>query len=330
MAGTNEQLLDLLEQNRGPYISGEEAAQRLNISRAAVWKGIQGLRNEGYQVNAVQNRGYSLSEETDILSAQGIGRYLQPSCSSLKLEVFRETGSTNNLLREKAAAGAPEGTVVAAVSQTEGKGRLGRRFFSPADTGVYLSLLLRPDTWLPEQAVHITTMAAVAACEAIEALGERTARIKWVNDIFMDGRKVSGILTEASMGLESGRLDYVVLGIGFNAYAPEGGFPPEIGEIAGAVFPERQNDGKNRLAAEFLNRFMVYYRAGAEGSYVEKYRKRSLVIGKEVLVLKQGRKRKAKALDVDRDCHLLVEYEDGEREELSSGEISVRLTRTEQ
>lgn len=329
MAGTKEELLALLERNRGEFLSGEEAAERLHISRTAVWKAVNGLRKDGYEINAVPNKGYSLSVNTDILSAQGISRYLNPVCGGLQLQVLPEVDSTNTRLKERAAAGAGEGTVIAAGSQTAGKGRLGRRFYSPSDTGIYLSLLLRPDTWPTEQAVGITTMAAVAACEAIEALGERTAQIKWVNDVFMDGKKVSGILTEASMGLENGHLEYVIVGIGFNAYPPAGGFPEELGDIAGAVFLKRESDGKNRLAAEFLNRFMAYYTSENHRDYVEEYRKRSLVTGKEILVLKRDGAKKAKALDVDRDCRLLVEYENGEREKLSSGEISVRLARTD-
>lgn len=330
MTGTKERLLELLEKNRGQYISGEEAAKQLDISRTAVWKAVNSLRKEGYEICAVPNKGYSLSSGTDILSVQGIRRYLRPAAAGLQLEVLQEVDSTNNRLREQAAAGAPEGTVIVAGRQTAGKGRLGRKFYSPEGTGVYLSLLLRPETWPPERAVGITTIAAVAGCEAIEALGGRDVQIKWVNDIFMDGRKVSGILTEASMGLENGHLEYAVVGIGFNVYPPEGGFPPELKDIAGAVFPESKCDGKNRLAAEFLNRFMDYYGHGDGKNYVEKYRERSLVIGKEILVLKRDGSRKAKALDVDQDCHLLVEYEDGTREKLSSGEISVRVARTDQ
>lgn len=324
--GTKEKLLSLFEEQKGTYLSGEEIAERLSVSRTAVWKAVKSLRNEGYEIDAVSNKGYSLSVHTDILSAQGIQKYLKGACRDMELYVLPETGSTNTLLREKANAGAAEGCTIIAGAQTEGRGRMGRSFYSPADTGIYMSILLRPTDLTPVQAIGLTTMAAVAVCEAIEEVSGRQAQIKWVNDVFMEGKKVSGILTEASMGLESGSLDYVIVGVGINVYAPKEGFPKEIEQIAGAVFQERQNDGKNHLAAAFLNRFMEYYSKKQSADYVEKYRERSLVIGKEIRVLSSGGERKALALDVDKECHLLVRYEDGSTERLSSGEISIRFS----
>lgn len=323
--GTKESVLALFEENRGTYFSGEEIAARLSVSRAAVWKAVKTLRDEGYEIDAAPNKGYCLSAETDILSAQGIRKYLNPACAFRDLLVLEEAESTNAFLREQASAGSPEGRVVVAGRQTKGRGRLGRSFYSPADTGIYMSLLLRPANLSPDQAVSVTTMAAVAACEAIEEVSGKQAGIKWVNDIYMEGRKVSGILTEAALSMENNRIDFIVLGIGINAYAPEGGFPEEIGEIAGAVFSRRCDDGKNALAAAFLNRFAEYYAARESGDYVEKYRDRSLVTGKEILILSPSGKRRAFAEDVDGQCRLLVRYEDGSREALSSGEISIRF-----
>lgn len=324
--GTKEALLTLLEAEKGTYFSGEELAEKLSLSRTAVWKAVNSLRGEGYAIDAVRNKGYRLAERTDILSAQGIRKYLQPVCAGLELAVLPEVGSTNAVVREKAMAGAPEGCVVIAASQTDGRGRVGRRFFSPAGTGIYMSLLLRPPHASPRQAVKLTTMAAVAACEAIEAVSGEQAQIKWVNDIFVAGKKVSGILTEASFGLEDGFLEYAVLGIGINAYPPPGGFPEELEGIAGAVFRQPRDDGKNRLAAGFLNRFMACYSAPEKSGYAGRYRSRSLVIGREIQVLSPGRSQKAVALDVDEECRLIVQYPDGRVESLSSGEISVRLS----
>ena len=229
-------------------------------------------------------------------------------------------------MKEQAAAGAPEGTAILAGAQTQGRGRIGRSFYSPSDTGIYLSILLRPNDCSPLQATKLTTMAAVAACEAIEAAARRSAQIKWVNDIFIDGKKVCGILTEASFGLESGHLDYAVLGIGFNAYTPEGGFPENIESIAGSIFLRRENDGKNRLAADFLNHFMDLYSCRDDHAYVEKYRQRSLVLGKRIRILSPSGTIFATALDVDDQCRLVVRYDDGSTQALSSGEISIRLS----
>ena len=323
--GTKERLLEFFERNRGRYFSGEELAGQLSVSRTAVWKGVNSLRKEGYQIDAVQNKGYCLSAHTDILSAQGIRGYLSPECRDLRLEVLQTVDSTNGWVRGKAEAGEPEGYVVVAASQEKGKGRVGRSFFSPADTGVYMSILLRPEGLSPGEASKITTMAAVAVCQAIEALSGRQAQIKWVNDIYMDGKKVSGILTEASVGLEDGLLDYGILGIGMNVYIPADGFPDELSGKAGAIFESPQDDGKNRLAAEVLNRFMKACRTKESSAYVEEYRKRCLVLGREILVLGKGEARKARALDVDEDCRLVVQYGDGRMEWLSYGEIQIRI-----
>lgn len=320
-----EKLIELFEANKGIYFSGEDLAAKLSVSRAAIWKAVNSLRNEGYKINAAYNRGYCMSVDTDILSAQGVKKYLSLVCSDVTLDVRREVPSTNAVLREKAAAGAPDGHTVISLSQTAGRGRLGRTFYSPEGTGIYMSILLRPENMLPDQAVKFTTMAAVAACEAIEGLSKEKVQIKWVNDIFIKDKKVSGILTEGVFGLESGEIDYVVLGIGFNIYKPDNGFPKELISIAGSIFDKRQQDGKNKLCAGFLNHFMSYYRAENDADYISRYRERSLVIGKEISVLYPDKAKKATALDVDEHCRLVVRFEDGSIEKLSSGEISVRL-----
>lgn len=322
--GTKEKLLALFEADKGKFFSGEELAARLDVSRTAVWKAVNSLRKEGYEIQAVQNKGYSLSVSTDILSIQGVEKYLNPEHSYIELEILPDIGSTNDYLREKAAQGKGEGYAVVAGAQTRGKGRTGRSFYSPADTGIYLSLLLRPKDCGPAQAVKFTTMAAVAACEAIEKVSHRSPQIKWVNDIYIDGKKVSGILTEASVSLENGSLEYVLLGIGINVYPPEKGFPQELRETAGSVFQERKSDGKNQLAAGFLNRLMDIYTKEETGEYAEEYRKRSMVLGKRIQILTPEGEKGARALEIDKDCRLLVEYEDGNRELLRAGEIRIR------
>ena len=224
MSNTKSQVLELLTENSGKFFSGEEIATELGVSRNAVWKAVNSLKFEGYKIEAVKNKGYALSSTTDVISVKGIKKYLK---SDLDIEVYKEVTSTNTMLKERGSQGAKEGQVIIANMQTAGRGRIGRTFHSPSDTGIYMSILLRPTDLIPQDAVKITTLAAVCACEAIENVSGKSAAIKWVNDIFMDGLKVCGILTEAAMSLESGNLDYVVLGIGLNAYEPEGGFPEE-------------------------------------------------------------------------------------------------------
>ena len=313
--GTKEKLLTLLESRKGIYLSGEELAASLSVSRAAVWKAVNALRKEGYAIEAGTNRGYCLNSDTDILSLPGIREEL--SVRGLDITLLPTARSTNDLLRRRAEEGAPEGTVVMALTQSAGKGRSGREFFSPPDTGLYFSILLRP------QQDGITTMAAAAMCETLAYLGAEDPGIKWVNDLFVKGKKVCGILTEGAFSMETGRLEYAVLGVGLNLYAPREGFPGELAAVAGPAFKERQPGLKNRLTAEFLNRFFRYYRG--QGDYVSVYRSHSLATGRRVEVLRGEESRKALVLGIDDSCRLRVRYDDGEEASLSYGEIRIRL-----
>lgn len=322
---TKEKLLELFESGRGTYYSGEEIARRLCVSRAAVWKAVQTLRQEGYPIDAVTNRGYCLAGQTDILSVQGVRKYLNRAAREIPLTVLSTAASTNAAVRDAAAQGAPEGFTVLASEQSAGRGRYGRVFFSPRDTGIYMSVLLRPVRYAPRQAAKLTAVAAVAMCEAIEAVSGEETRIKWVNDIFVRGKKVCGILTEASFDMESGALESAVVGVGVNVYPPKDGFPPELESIAGAVFDQPRDDGKNRLAGEFLGRFLEYYRAPERTDYVEAYRRRSMLDGKPITVLRGGESRSAVACGIDGECRLLVRYNDGRTDCLSYGEVQIRI-----
>lgn len=322
---TKEKLLALLEENKGAFFSGEEIARTLQVSRAAVWKAVNALREDGYTIDAATNKGYRLSPDSDILSPQGIRRFLNPEYQDLDLTVLPTAPSTNALVREKANQGCPEGCVIVACEQTAGRGRYGRQFFSPADTGVYLSLLLRPTAYSPQQATCLTAAAAAAMCQAMEAVTGQQPGIKWVNDIFLHGKKVCGILTEAAVGLETGALDYMVLGAGVNLYPPADGFPEEIQSIAGSVLERSCPEAKNRLVGEFLNRFWYFYTHPECRAYLEDYRARSLAIGQNVAVLSAGRAVSAYAYGIDDDFRLLVRYENGDTEALSYGEIRIQL-----
>lgn len=322
---TKEKLLALLEDSKGTFFSGEEIARTLQVSRAAVWKAVNALREDGYIVDAATNKGYRLSPDSDILSPQGIRRFLKPEYRDLDLTVLPTAPSTNALVREKANQGCPEGCVIVACEQTDGRGRYGRQFFSPVDSGVYLSLLLRPTAYSPQQATCLTAAAAAAMCQAIEAVTGQQPGIKWVNDIFLHGKKVCGILTEAAVGLETGTLNYMVLGAGVNLYPPVKGFPEEIQSIAGSVLEHSCPEAKNRLVGEFLNRFWDFYSHPECRAYLEDYRARSLAIGRNVTVLSAGKAVSAYAYGIDDDFRLLVRYENGDTEALSYGEIRIQL-----
>lgn len=320
---TKEKLLTLLESQQGTFVSGEEIARTLSVSRAAVWKAMKSLQQEGYQIDAATNRGYCLLAQGDILSAQGVKKYLK---QELSITVSPAVESTNAVLRSLAELGAPEGTVIIANSQSRGKGRSGRTFYSPGDTGLYLSLLLRPVHASPKQTVMLTAAAAAAMCQAMEAVGGSSPQIKWVNDIFLNGKKICGILSEAAFSLETGAPEYVVIGAGVNVYTPKTGFPPELKDIAGPLWKKEVPDGKNRLAAAFLDRFLTLYKTADPALFLEDYRRRSLVVGKDVTVLLGEQERNAHALGIDAECRLLVRYESGETAALSYGEVRI-LTR---
>ena len=314
---------EFLESNRDSFFSGEEIAEKLGVSRAAVCKAVKSLRLSGCEVEAVTNKGYRIKELIDIITKSGIEKYLKTN-NNVYLSVIPTVTSTNTVLREKAHQGAPENTVVVASAQTDGRGRFGRRFVSPEGSGIYMSILLRPDM-KAEQAALITTAAAVSVCEAAENLSGRSCGIKWVNDVLADGKKICGILTEASVNVESGTLDYAILGIGVNVYTPKNGFEEEIKDIAGSVFKEKGKDLKNKLTAEIINRFSEYYLNICQKTYLDSYRRHCVVFGKRITVISQNRTESALALGVDNDCRLLVRYDDGREEYLSSGEISTKL-----
>lgn len=239
---------------------------------------------------------------------------LAPGFEFVALE---QVSSTNDMASEMAKNGAREGLVVLADSQINGRGRQGRSFYSPKGTGLYMSLVLRPQELAP---ASITAAAAVAVAETLEELSGRKALIKWVNDVFMDGRKVCGILAEGSLTPDGG-LEYAVLGIGVDLLAPDGGYPPELEAVAGAVFGPGQVWSKEAVATGILNRFWELYR-DSTGLH-QRYKSRCLVLGKAVTVLGAVPKL-ATAVGLDEDFRLMVRLEDGTVKALDSGEISVK------
>lgn len=318
-----EQVLNFLWKAQGNYISGAELARQLGISRTAVWKAIGQLRAQGYLIESVTNKGYRLSPRSDVLSAAGVEKYLKTQ--SLSLHVVDTVDSTNSALKRMAAEGTPHGSVLIANEQTAGRGRMGRSFYSPPGTGIYLSLLLRPRMGA-QRATLVTASAAVAVAEAIEQLAGEPVQIKWVNDVLFHGRKVCGILTEAAMDFESGMVDHVVLGIGVNTAAPAEGFPEELQAVAGAAFgaapvPEL----RCRLAAEILDRFMNYYACLGSRACYQAYKSRSVVLGKDVQLISPGREAvPARVLDIDTDFALVVRTGQGQVQRVNAGEISLR------
>ena len=320
-----ENILKQLEENRGAYISGEELAQRFRVTRSAVWKAIRSLEEEGYQIQGIRKKGYALSEDTNILSAAAIEKYLDGD-PFFKIRVFKSIDSTNEAAKREALNGAEEGSVWIAEEQTAGKGRKGRSFYSPPKTGIYMSLLLRP-SFPPMTASLLTSVAATAVAVSLEnILGVKTD-IKWVNDVFLDGKKISGTLTESAMSVENNGLDYVIIGSGVNIEPPKDGFPSELESIAGSVLETGKGYGdiRNRIAAEILKYLKEYYHHLESRSFLPEYKSRLFFLGDEIDVISAGGRRSATALDITEDCHLLVRFEDGTVSELDSGEISIKI-----
>ena len=322
---TKDEVLKILARSQGQYVSGEDLARRLSLSRNAVWRAVKSLRGEGCSIDAATRRGYRLNETPDILSPQAVEKYFSRRAARWDVEVRKSVTSTNAVLKAMAEKGAPEGKILVAAEQTAGKGRMNRRFYSPAGSGVYMSLLLRPSC-SASQSLYITTAAAVAVAEAIERVAGGKAQIKWVNDVYLRGKKACGILTEAAFDMETNRLAYAVLGIGVNMRPPAGGFPDELEPIVTSVFGEADYDPekRNRIVAEIVERFWRFYENLGEKAFLQGYRERSFLTGKDVDVVEGAERRPARALDIDGEFRLHVRYEDGAEEYLQSGEVSVK------
>jgi BirA family biotin operon repressor/biotin-[acetyl-CoA-carboxylase] ligase len=318
-----QQILKILEENRGISISGAKLAEKLSVTRSAVWKAIKALQKEGYCITAVTNKGYCLAPQNDIISAESISPYLKGKAKNFSLVVHQTVTSTNTIAKELAAKGAPEGTVIIAREQTQGRGRMGRSFYSPEATGIYFSIILRPKLSM-EDSLRITTATAVAVADAIESIASVDAKIKWVNDIFVNGKKVCGILTEASLNFENGGVEYAVVGIGLNIATQD--FPKGLETVAGSIWKDkpREDPISSILLAEILNNIADIKDSLTDAKYLEEYQRRSFLIGKNILVLKGGQTIPAKAVSIDKDARLVVEYEDHTEEALSSGEVSIR------
>jgi BirA family biotin operon repressor/biotin-[acetyl-CoA-carboxylase] ligase len=313
-------LLALLETHRGQNISGEFIAAQLNISRAAVWKAVKELEKDGYFITAATKRGYCLSQKNDILSAEGIAAFLHEK-HTIIVELSLE--STNITAKQMAVLGAAHGTVVIADHQTAGHGRHGRSFFSPKGCGIYMSFVLRPSQiFIPHENLSlITAYAAVAVCDAIEEICGKSPKIKWVNDIFLDGKKICGISTEAVTDFQSGEISWIVAGIGVN-YTMPSSVPDEFAEIIGAIHSEKLPENaapRNHLAAAIIRNMDSFM-----PNFLDIYRKKLLYLGEKVIVTGGHEPFTATALYVDGSGRLIVRDESGETIVLTSGEVSVK------
>ena len=324
---TKEAVLQALRSCSGQYISGEELSTQLNVSRTSIWKAIKALREEGHTIEAATNNGYMLIHNNRRLTESEIRQGLSENNRNIEIHVYDSVTSTNSEAKRLALEGAADGTLVVSGQQTAGRGRLGRSFYSPKE-GIYLSVIIRP-RFDVSKSVLITCAAAVAVAESVKEIAGKDARIKWVNDVYVDDRKVCGILTEGMTDFESGQIEAVIIGIGVNTDVSN--FPDDLKRIAGAV------DGDysaSELAGAIASRTIDYAHTIEERTFIDSYRSMSTVIGKKITVYKGQYKVNpedeiegvtAEVKNIDNDGRLIVVYEDGTEEALSSGEITIRL-----
>ena len=318
-----KEILSMLRSAEG-YVSGQQLCDRLKVSRTAVWKVIEQLKSEGYDIEAVHGKGYHLVSVPDVISQAEIESRLQTKWVGCSVFYCPVIDSTNTKAKRLADEGAPHGTLVAAGHQSAGKGRRGRVWESPEGTGIYMTLLLRPEL-KPEQAPMLTVLMAQSVADAIQTVTGITPGIKWPNDIVMDGRKVCGILTE--MSTEMTWIHYVVIGVGINVHQQT--FPEELKDKASSLDLAGAKSVKwAELVAEVMRNFEIYYeqfeKEGDLSVIWERYNEMLVNRDREVRVLEPGHEYNGHALGIDKNGELLVRRENGQVETIYAGEVSVR------
>ena len=318
-------VLQALERARGERLSGGRLAQQLGVSRAAVHKAIAALRAGGMAIDGVPGEGYRLAAADDSLTAAGVQALLDTRRIGRDMAVAPSLTSTNTVIKER-YLDRPHGFVLLAEQQTGGRGRLGRTFASPAQTGVYQTILLHPT--LPLAHIQLATIAAaVSVAEAVEQTAGFAPQIKWVNDVLHEGRKLAGILTEATIEGESGAVSALLVGIGVNL-RPNPAWPDDVRAVAGALGEFGRVPRRAELAAAVLNRFERAYallEQGRADELLHAYRSRLCCLGKPIRVISPAGTYPADCVGLDDSGHLLVRDEDGRTRTLSSGEISIRF-----
>ena len=310
-----ELVLQHLQQAGARDVSGQELAQELGVSRTAVWKIIKSLQREGYEIAAGSNRGYRLLKGPDRLDAAAIAQALP---DAVELALLETVDSTNNEAKRRLASGLERPLLVVAATQTAGRGRQGKSFYSPPGTGIYMTLVVHPNAALTD-AVSVTTRASVAVCRAIRRLTSARPEIKWVNDLYLHGKKICGILVEAVSDFESGVTRSLVIGVGVNITTTEF---PDLPQAASLQTDEVQ---RNELIAAIASELLRETADLQSRSSLSDYRAWSMVLGKSVVYEKNGEKKEAVAREIDANGGLVVENAAGVRETLQSGEISLRV-----
>lgn len=325
-------ILKQLKRVNDQYVSGEELSNLLGMSRTAIWKRMDSIKEEGFNIEAVTKKGYRLIKDEaghSIDTPYGELAILSEVTGSLigqNLVFFQEVDSTNKVLKKMAAENAPEGTVVIADMQSTGRGRRGKTWMSAPNRGIWMSILLRPNLH-PSSVQTLTLAASVAVMKALEPLGIEGIGIKWPNDILINGKKVCGILTELSA--EAERVDWVILGIGLNVNHSESDFSHDIASIATSLRMNVNNNtelDRSVLAASIIDEIENVYRGFIESGsswVVEEWKKSNITLGKRVNIIGQQGSFHAEVLDITAEGKLIVKDDHGMVHEMLSGEISL-------
>ena len=317
--------MELLNQAPGEHLSGQAISKALGVSRAAVWKAVQALEQEGFAIEAITRRGYRLAKSSDRLSPGNLLPYLKRDHRA-SLLCFPTISSTNDYAKTLRVPDKSRNYYLAAEEQTGGRGRRGRSFYSPAGLGLYLTGLYFPEI-PPTRASRFTAYGAVAACRALREVCGLTAEIKWPNDILWEGKKLCGILTEMALEGESGVIQYMICGLGINLGQQPEDFPEEFRELAASL---RMATGtvprRNLLCATLINALDEAYDAflTEDPAWLEEYIRHCATLNREVVLLSGQEKIPAFAEGISEDFGLRVRYEDGRRETVYAGEVSLR------
>ena len=344
---SKEIVLQELSKNPGATVSGEFLAQKCNVSRAAVWKSITSLRNQGCNISGTTNGGYVLNQSPDFFSLEEVTKNLTkkfPKLKSCHMETFREIDSTNTYakgllnsccpLRDSAQHLTEAGkklhkSIFIAESQTAGRGRSGRSFVSPVGTGIYISIVYAPENGI-RQPARMTASSAVAICRVFQRLYGIESSIKWINDIFVNGKKTCGILTEGIANFETGTIESAVIGIGINIRNNKAFSENGLSKIAGYLecTPEMENKvNRAELSAEIAGEVISILEEDP-AKVMEEYRGLSFLIGQTLqvhsLIDDPNCVYTAKAIDIDSEAALIVKLPDGTKKRLISGEVTLK------
>lgn len=343
---TKEKVLEILNKNKESAVSGEKLAEVCGVSRAAVWKAVNSLREQGYPIEGTTNGGYILGANADVFSLEHFSAAFDcvyAESKNVHIECFKQIDSTNTyakrLLSEAGNLRDADGmltqagqkfhkSVYVAESQTAGRGRLGRTFYSPEKTGIYLTVVYAPKGGITQPA-RLTAVSAVAICRVLKKLYKINPQIKWINDIFVNGKKISGILTEGFTNFETGTIESAIIGIGINISDNPDVFPEDVAKVAGSITGAGHAEaGVSRcqlaagITAEVLN---ILEENNAD--VMKEYKDLSFIIGQTVevhpIIGDDKSVYSAKAIDIDDEAGLVVQLEDGTTKTLSSGEVSL-------